>query len=386
MKQVYLDNSATTPIEPEVLNEMIPFLSETYGNPSSIHSAGRKARVALDDARFRLANVLGAKEYEIYFTSGGTESDNLAMCGVLRKTDKHKRILTTNVEHSAIVQTGAFLQNEGAEVVFLPVSSNGKLSPETLENALKEKETALVSVIFVNNEIGTINDIKTLSEISHKNGACFHTDAVQAFGKLKFDVKELGIDLLSLSGHKIYAPKGIGALYVKKEIDFDSCQKGGGQERGKRSGTENVAGAVALARAAELCIENYEIERKRITYLRDKLETSLLERIEGARINGSKKDRLYSILNISFKGIPGESLIMSLDLAGICASAGSACSSGSLSASHVLKAVGLNDEEAKSSIRFSLGRKNTEEEIDYVIEQVSILIERLRAFCLDSSQ
>ncbi|KAA3598389.1 MAG: cysteine desulfurase [Calditrichaeota bacterium] len=380
MKQVYLDNSATTPIDSQVLEAMLPFLSEVYGNPSSIHSVGRKARVALDDARFRLAKTLGAKEYEIYFTSGGTESDNIAMCGVLRKTDRNKRILTTNVEHSAILQTGGFLENEGAEVVFLPVSEDGKLSPETLENALKEKETALVSAIFVNNEIGTINDIKTLTDITHKYGACFHTDAVQAFGKIQFDVKELGVDLLSISGHKIYAPKGIGALYVKKEIDFDSCQKGGGQERGKRSGTENVAGSVALARAAELCLENYDEERKRITYLRDKLETSLLEKIEGARINGSKDDRLYSILNISFTGIPGESLIMSLDLSGICASAGSACASGSLSASPVLKAVGLSDEEARSAIRFSIGRKNTEEEIDYVIEQVPILIERLRAF------
>ncbi|MCC7431256.1 cysteine desulfurase [bacterium] len=379
MKPIYLDYSATTPVAPEVFETMLPHLRENFGNPSSIHQIGRKARVSLDDARFRLAKVLGAKEYEIYFTSGGTEADNLALCGVLKNTKKRKRLLTTSVEHAAIKQTGNFLGENNVEVVFLPVNSEGFLLPETLENALAE-ETALVSLIYVNNEIGTINDIKILTEIAHKNGALVHTDAVQAFGKIKIDVNELGIDLLSVSAHKIYAPKGTGALYVKKEVDFDSHLKGGSQERGKRGGTENIAGIVAFAKAAELCAEHLEEEAVRIGKLRDKLQNGLIEKIDGIRVNGSQTQRLFSILNVSFTQVPSESLIVSLDLAGICVSAGSACSSGSINASPVLLAIGVSEAEAKSAIRFSLGRYTTEEEIDFVLEEIPKIINRLRFF------
>ncbi|MGN9160101.1 MULTISPECIES: cysteine desulfurase NifS [unclassified Clostridium] len=377
-KTVYMDYAATTYTKPEVLEDMIPYFTEFYGNPSSIYSISRETKKAIDKARNRIAKAINADPAEIYFTGGGSEADNWAIKGIaLANKNKGNHIITTKIEHHAVLHTCEYLEKQGFEVTYLDVDEEGSIRLEELKNAIKPS-TILVTIMTANNEIGTVQPIKEIGAICKERKVFFHTDAVQAIGHIDMDVKNMDIDALSLSGHKIYGPKGVGVLYLRKGIKIHNLVHGGAQERNRRAGTENVAGIVGLGKAIELAMENLTEEKERLTYLRDKLIKGLLE-IPYSKLNGSVGDRrLPGNVNISFEFIEGESVLLMLDAKGICASSGSACTSGSLDPSHVLLAIGLPHEVAHGSLRLTMGAKTTEEEVDYVIETVPAIVQRLR--------
>lgn len=377
-KQVYMDHAATTYTKKEVLDEMIPYFTECFGNPSSIYSLSRGTKKAIDKARERVAKCINADEREIYFTGGGSEADNWAIKGIAYAyKNKGNHIITTKIEHHAVLHTCEFLEKQGFEVTYLDVNEEGFVDLDDFKAAITDK-TILATIMFANNEIGTIEPIKEIGAICREKNIIFHTDAVQAVGHIPVDVKDMNIDLLSMAAHKFYGPKGVGALFVKKGIRVDNLVHGGGQERGRRAGTENIAGIVGLGKALELACENMEEHNNKLRKLRDKLMDGLLK-VPYTRLNGPKgENRLPGNLNICFKFIEGESILLLLDANGISASSGSACTSGSLDPSHVLLAIGLPHEIAHGSLRLSLGDENTEEEVDYVLEVVPKIIQRLR--------
>lgn len=378
MNTIYLDNNATTKTDEEVVKAMMPYLLENYGNPSSIYKIGRENRKAVEESREKIAEILNCKPDEIYFTSGGSESDNTAIRGIAYSyKNKGNHIITSKIEHPAVLETCKQLEKEGFEVSYIGVDENGIINLEELKNAIKPT-TTLITIMFANNEIGTIEPIEEIGKIAKENDIIFHTDAVQAVGSIKIDVKKLDIDSLSLSAHKFYGPKGIGVLYVRKGIKFNKFINGGHQERNKRAGTENVAGIVGLAKAMELAYRDLEDHNKKIKELRDYYVEQIKEKIPCIKINGDMEKRLPGNSNISFRFIEGESLLLNLDLKGICASSGSACTSGSLDPSHVLLAIGLPHEIAHGSLRISIGKYNTKEEIDYVVENLVEVVSRLR--------
>ncbi|MDN5327187.1 MAG: cysteine desulfurase [Moorella sp. (in: firmicutes)] len=380
MRRVYLDHSATTPVRPEVLEAMLPFLKdEAFGNPSTVYSYGREAKKALEEAREKVANLIGARPEEIFFTSGGTEADNLALIGTAAANEKKGRhIITSSIEHHAVLHTAQYLLRHGFKVTFLPVTPEGLVRVEDVEKAITD-ETILISVMHVNNEVGTIQPIKEIGKLARERGIVFHTDAVQSVGKLPVNVDDLGVDLLSASGHKIYGPKGIGCLYIRKGTKINPILYGGAQERKRRPGTENMPGIVGFGRAAELAGQELESEMERLQALRDKLIDGILTRIEDVQLNGDPRQRVATNANFSFRYVEGESMLLSLDMKGICASSGSACTSGSLDPSHVLLAMGIPHEVAHGSVRMTLGRDNTEEDIDYVLEVMPEIVARLRS-------
>ena len=375
---VYADNAATTPVSQTVLNAMLPYYTEKYGNPSSLYAVGREAKKALEEARENVANHLGALPNEIFFTSGGSEADNWAIKGVAHELAKKgkKHIISSKFEHHAVLHTTEALEKEGFEVTYLEVYENGIVKPEDVEKAIRE-DTALVTIMYANNEIGTIQPISEIGAICKKHGVLFHTDAVQAVGNVKINVKEENIDLLSLSGHKLHAPKGVGALYVRRGIRLPNLISGGAQERGKRAGTENVAGIVALSVAMDEAYANLDERNARLIRMRDRL-IERASKIERSRLNGDAVKRLPGNFNMCFEGIEGESLLLKLDFAGICASSGSACTSGSLDPSHVLLAIGLPHEIAHGSLRISFSDQNTEEDVDYILEVLPGIVSYLR--------
>ncbi len=376
---VYLDYNATTPLDSRVKEKMSPYLEEIYSNPSSVYKFAKSSRRAIEEARQKVASLLGAKSSEIIFTSSGTESNNTVIKGLaLIPGNKRKHIITSKVEHHAILSPCKFLERMGFEVTYLNVDEYGVVDTDELKRSLRN-DTLLVSIMYANNEVGTIQPIKKIAEIVHTKGAFFHTDAVQAVGKLPLDVKELGVDFLSLSAHKFYGPKGIGALYVREGVKFEPLLHGGHHERNRRASTENVAGIVGLGEAAVIAKKEMFEEEKKIRYLRDKLEKGILEKIPEVRLNGHPQKRLYNTLNVCIKYIEGESILVNLDFEGICASSGSACSSGSLEPSHVLLAMGIPHEIAHGSLRFSLGKYNTESDIDKVLDVLPPIVEKLRS-------
>lgn len=376
---IYVDNSATTPISKEVLDAMMPWLTEGYGNASSIYSKGREAGWALKGAREQIASILGAQPNEIYFTSGGSESDNWAIKGAAATMAKRgkKHIITSAFEHHAVLHSCAALEKQGFEVTYVPVHENGIVRVEDIEAAIRP-DTGLVTIMYANNEIGTVQPIKEIGALCRKHKIWFHTDAVQAFGHVPINVEEQNIDMLSVSGHKIHAQKGVGLLYVKRGVVLPNLIDGGAQERGKRAGTENIAGIVGLAKAMEIASQNIEERGERTRVLRDKLIDNILK-IDRTRLNGDREQRLPGNVNISIEGIEGESLLLSLDMYGICASSGSACTSGSLDPSHVLLAIGLCHEVAHGSLRISLSDENTMEDVDRILEVLPGIVERLRS-------
>lgn len=375
---VYADNSATTRVCDEAVSAMLPFFTEEYGNPSSIYPFASESKKALEGARKTVAEVLGAFPEEIIFTGGGTEADNHAICGVARaNVKKGKHIVTSAIEHHAVLHTFERLKREGFEVTYLPVDGNGTVTPEALRAAMKPG-TTLVSVMAANNEIGTLQPIAELASVAHEFGAVFHTDAVQAAGHVAIDVHGMGIDMLSLSGHKFNGPKGVGVLYVKKGTSAQRFMEGGGQEKGRRSGTENVAGIVGMAKALEISASHMAEETERLTRLRKRLEEGILA-IPFTRLTGHPEDRLPGLCSCVIQYIEGESLVLMLGLSGICASTGSACSTGSLDPSHVLMAIGLPHEVAHGSLRLSLGRYSTDGDVDYILEKLPAIVKTLRA-------
>ncbi|OXT06026.1 cysteine desulfurase NifS [Thermoanaerobacterium thermosaccharolyticum] len=377
MNRIYLDNAATTPMKPEVLNSMMPFFDNRFGNPSSLYSYGQEAKKAIEEARDRVAAAIGANADEIFFTSGGTESDNWALIGAAYALkNKGNHIITTSIEHHAVLHTCQYLEKQGFEITYLPVDEYGLVDPNDLKEAIKDN-TILVSIMYANNEIGTIEPIEELAKVAHEKGVLFHTDAVQAVGNVPIDLKKLDIDMLSISAHKIYGPKGVGALYIKKGVRIDSLIHGGAQERNRRAGTENVAGIVGFGTAIELITKNIDEHIKKLTRLRDKLIDGILK-IPYTRLNGHPNKRLPGNVNVSFEFVDGESLILSLDMEGICVSSGSACTAGSIDPSHVLLAIGLPEEIAHGSLRLTIGEENTEEEIDTVINKLPKIVDRLR--------
>lgn len=376
---VYLDHAATTYVKPEVFEAMKPYFFKEYGNPSSIYSIGRSNRKALEDARISVAKSIGAAEpSEIYFTGSGTEADNWAIKGtVLALKKKGKHIITSNIEHPAVLATCEFLQKHGYEITHIKVDSEGLINPEDVNSAIRP-DTVLVTIMMANNEIGTIEPIKEIAKVCKKHGVLFHTDAVQAAGNIPIDVKDLGADLLTVSGHKFYGPKGIGMLYIRKGVKIENFVHGGHQERNKRAGTENVPGIVGFAKALELANINMEAHAKKLSNLRNKALKGITERIPHVRVNGSMEKRLPGNLNISFRFVEGESVLLMLDMKGIKASSGSACTSGSLDPSHVLLAIGLPHEIAHGSLRISFGEINTEDEVDFVVDSLYEIITKLR--------
>ena len=379
MKTTYMDYSATTYVKPEVLDAMMPFFTEKFGNPSSFYGISRETKMAVDNARAQVAKAINCDPNEVYFTGGGSEADNWAIKGIATAhMKKGNHIITTKIEHHAVLHTCEFLEKFGFEVTYLDVNEEGFVDLKQLEEAITDK-TILVSIMFANNEIGTIQPIKEIGALCREKKVLFHTDAVQAVGSVPVDVKEMNIDLLSLAGHKLYGPKGIGALYIRRGVRIDNLIHGGGQERGRRAGTENLPGVVGLGKAIEIATENIEENRARLTVLRDKLIDGILERIPYARLNGPRGDkRLPGNSNISFEFIEGESILLSLDFEGICASSGSACTSGSLDPSHVLLAIGLPHEKAHGSLRTTLGAASTEEDVEKLLNELPPIIERLR--------
>ncbi len=374
---IYLDHAATTPLDPRVLEAMLPYLSERFGNPSSIHRLGREARQALDEAREVVAGVLNASPQEIIFTSSGTEADNLALKGVAQALfleGKGNHIITSAIEHHAVLHTCDDLERFGFQVTRLPVDGYGLVHPEALAEAIRPG-TILVSIMYANNEVGTIEPIPELAEVAHRHGIYFHTDAVQAAGALSLDVETLGVDLLSLSAHKFYGPRGVGVLYVRRGVPLLPQMHGGGQERGRRSGTENVAGIVGLAIALRLAQEEREAYNAHCLRLRDRLIAGILERIPSARLNGHPTRRLPNNAHFCFEHVDGESILVGLDQQGICASGGSACTAGALEPSHVLIAMGVPPEVARGAVRFTVGRQNTPEQIERVLDLLPRIIE-----------
>ncbi|QSQ10009.1 Cysteine desulfurase IscS [Koleobacter methoxysyntrophicus] len=377
-KRIYVDHAATTPIRSEVLEEMMPYLTERFGNPSSIYSYGREAKKAIEEAREKVAKAIGADPLEIYFTGSGTEADNWAIIGTaFANRNKGNHIITSSIEHHAVLHTCEYLEKQGFSVTYLPVDEFGMVKLETLKKSINDR-TILVTIMHANNEIGTIQPIKEIGEFLKEKDITFHTDAVQTVGKIPVNVKGLKVDMLSLSAHKIYGPKGIGALYIRKGIKIHPYIHGGAQERKRRAGTENVAGIVGLGKAIELAISNMEGQREYLTSLRDKLIKGIQEKIPYVRINGHPTQRLPHNVNMCFEFIEGESLLLNLDMKGICASSGSACTSGSLEPSHVLLAIGLPHEIAHGSLRLTLGKDNTQEDIDYILEVLPQIVNKLR--------
>ena len=377
--RVYLDHSATTPVDPEVAALMMTYYTEKYGNPSSVHSFGREAKQALEQARSQVAELIGATPQEVTFTSGGTEADNLAILGTaeaLRKKGKH--IITSCIEHHAVLETCEYLGKNGFDLTVIPVNEEGILLVEDVKKAIRP-DTILISVMHANNEVGSIQPIAEIGKLAKEHGITFHVDAVQSLGKIPINVVEMNVDLLTISSHKIYGPKGVGALYIRKGVRIVPLVHGGGQEKRRRSGTENTPGIIGFGKACVLAGQRMADDAKHQTQLRDKLMNGILERIEFVKVNGPLGEkRLPNNVNVSIRYVEGESLLLSLDMLGIAASSGSACTSGSLDPSHVLLAMGLIHEIAHGSLRFSLGRQNTEAEIDYLLEQLPKIVERLR--------
>lgn len=379
MKRIYFDHSATTPVDREVAEVMLEYMTDKFGNPSSVHSFGRETRKAVEEAREKVAALINATPNEIFFTSGGTEGDNLALKGVAfanRKKGNH--IITTAIEHHAILHTCEYLEKQGFTVTYLPVDENAMVRMEDLKNAITDK-TILISIMFANNEVGTIQPIKEIGQLAKEKGIYFHTDAVQAAGNYPIDVKELNIDLLTMSGHKFHASKGIGALYIRRGVRIEEIQHGGGHERNLRAGTENVPGIVGLGKAAEIASRDMAKKITHIKGLRDKVITTIMDKIPHIKLNGHPESRMPGNVNFSFLYIEGESLLLNLDMKGIAASSGSACTSGSLDPSHVLLAMGLTHEVAHGSLRVSLGRGNTEEEINYFLDILPEIVAKLRS-------
>lgn len=378
-KVIYADNAATTSVSPAVLDAMLPFYKEFYGNPSSLYSIGNAAKQPMEEARATVAKCLGALPTEIFFTSGGSESDNWAIKGAAHKLMKQGKnhIITTKFEHHAVLHTCAALEKEGFTVTYLDVHENGVVVPEEVEAAITDK-TALVTIMYANNEIGTIQPIPEIGAICKKHGVLFHTDAVQAVGNVPIDVKAQNIDMLSLSGHKLHAPKGVGALYVRRGLILPNLIDGGAQERNRRAGTENVAGIVGLGKAMEIAVATMEEKNAKLRRMQDKLINEILK-IDRSRLNGDRVKRLPGNISFCFEGIEGESLLLMLDMKGVCASSGSACTSGSLDPSHVLLSIGLPHEVAHGSLRLSFSDVNEESDVDYIIEVLPQIVERLRA-------
>lgn len=377
---VYMDHAATTFTKPEVAEAMLPFLKEHFGNPSSLYSIGREGKEATEASREKVAKALGAKAEEIYFTSGGTESDNWAVKGTAFAKKKHgKHIITTPIEHHAVLYPCEYLETQGFEVTYLPVDEYGLVDPSDVEAAIRQ-DTILISVMYANNEIGTIEPVQEIGEVAKEHNISFHTDAVQVIGTVPLDMKNThkNVDMLSLSSHKFYGPKGTGVLYLREGTEIDNFMHGGAQERGKRAGTENVAGIVGMGRAIELATSNVEAHSQKIKKMRDRLLSGIME-IPNIRFNGHPEKRLSGNINVSFEYIEGESLLLMLDQMGVCCSTGSACSSGSLDPSHVLRAIGVPPEIAQGSLRLTLGDANSEEDIDYVLKVLPETVERLRS-------
>jgi cysteine desulfurase len=379
MARIYLDFAATTPVHPDVLAAMLPYFTEAFGNPSSIHACGQEVKGAVEEARTNVAALIGASDEEIYFTSGGTEADNFALEGVAFASEKKgNHIITTAIEHHAVLETCHFLEKRGFNITYLPVDRYGMVDPDSVRKAITAK-TILISVMHANNEVGTIQPLEEIGRIAREAGVYFHTDAVQTVGHLPVAVNGLGVDLLSMSSHKLYGPKGIGALYVRKGTKLVSFMHGGGQEERRRAGTENVPGIVGFGKAAEIARQGIDREVVQLTRLRDKLIKGLLERIDHTHLNGHPSKRLPNNVNISIGFVEGESMCLNLDLEGICASTGSACSSGSLEASHVLLAMKIPHEQAHGSLRFTMGKWTIEEDIERVLDVLPGIVAKLRA-------
>ena len=378
MRRVYFDNNASTPVDREVLETMLPYFAENFGNASSIHSPGQQARKAVEHAREQVAALVGARAGEITFTSGGTESDNLAIRGILfadERTEKH--VITTQIEHSAVLQTCRALEERGVEVTYLPVNSDGLVDPADVRKALRP-ETVLITVMHANNELGCVEPVEEIGRIAAEADVYFHVDGVQSAGKIPIHVETLGADLLAISAHKIYGPKGVGALFIRKGTRLKPIMFGGKDTRVHRPGTENVAGIVGLGKAAELALKKLQAEAARLSALRDRLEKGLLEKIPSSRVNGAHAPRTPNTANLSFSYIEGESLVIALDLKGLACSTGAACSSGAIEPSHVLTAIGLPAEQARGSMRFSLGRLNTDEDVDFALKVIPEAVQQLR--------
>ncbi len=374
---IYLDNAATTKVKEDVLKNMIPFFSEGYGNPSSIYSIGRSSKRAIENAREEVARLIGSDKKEIYFTAGGSESDNMAIKGfAYANKDKGNHIITSKIEHHAVLETCEFLKTQGFDITYLNVDENGVVNLEELERSISDK-TILISIMFANNEIGTIEPIEKIAKIAHNRNIIFHTDAVQAVGNVSINVREMGIDMLSMSGHKIYGPKGTGALYVKEGVKLVKFMNGGGQEKNKRAGTENVAGIVGIGKACELSYKNIDEHIKKLSFLRDYYEQEIKKYIDNIKINGDIGNRLPGNSNISFKGVEGSTLLLELDNRGICASSASACSSGDTKPSHVLISIGLKEEWSKGALRVTFGEFNNKDEIDFVISELRKIINKI---------
>lgn len=379
MNRIYFDHNATTPVLDEVFEAMVPFLKDQWGNPSSIHWAGRGTRKSVEDARERVCSLLNCAPLELIFTSSGTEGDNHAIKGLAyAQKNKGNHIITTKVEHPAVLSTCKHLQKEGFEVTYLDVDKDGLIDLDELQKAITPK-TILISIMFANNETGVLFPIKEIGKIAKEKGVAFHTDAVQAAGKIKIDVADLNVDLLTISGHKLYGPKGVGALYIKRGTRLVPIIHGGHQERNRRGGTENVPGIVAMGKAAEIAMRDMDKETEHLQALKERLEKGMIERIPHIKVNGHPDKRLPNTSNISFEFVEGESLLLNLDMKGIAASSGSACTSGSLEPSHVLVSMGLTHELSHGSVRFSLGKSNTVEEIDYLLEIMPPIVERMRS-------
>ena len=378
MQIKYFDNAATTRVKKEVLEEMLPYFNEKYGNPSSLYSIGRVSKKAIEESRKKVANLINCNPNEIYFTGCGSESDNTIIKGIAntyRKKGRH--IITSQIEHPAVLHTCQALEKQGFEVTYLKVNKEGFINIEELRNSIRN-DTILISIMFANNEIGSIQPIEMISKIARMYNIVFHTDAVQACGNIPIDVKRMGIDSLSLSGHKLYAPKGIGALYVRNGIEFEKFMDGGHQEKNKRAGTENVAGIVGLVKACEIANIHLKEHMQHLKELRDYFILQVEEKIEGAVLNGGIENRLPGNANFAFPSVDGEALLLNLDAKGICASAGSACTSGSSAPSHVLSSIGLSDELARSSLRVTFGEDNTKEDVDYLVENLCEIVQKLR--------
>jgi cysteine desulfurase len=383
MPRIYLDNNATTPVAPEVADAMLQYLREDFGNASSVHWYGQRARDAVEQAREQVAGLIGADPKEIIFTSGGTESDNMSLFGVVAASRSKSssgaiHVITTAIEHPAVLYAARELESRGVSVTYLPAGRGGVIDAEAVAGAMRP-ETVLITVMLANNEVGTLQPVAEIGRLAREHGIALHTDAVQAVGKVPVDVNSLGVDLLSLSAHKLYGPKGVGALYVRKGTRLEPLMRGGHDERDRRPGTENVPGIVGLGKASELAAQQLEEDAQHIRVLRDRLQSGILERIEGATVNGDAVHRQPNTLNVSFDGLKGESMVMALDLEGVACSTGSACSSGSTEPSHVLTAMGIAKEAARSSLRLSLGRYNTEADVDVALEAIVRVVERLRA-------
>ena len=379
MKRIYLDYAATTPVHPDVLKVMLPYFDEGFGNPSSIHTCGQEARGAVERARANVAHIIGAGEEEICFTSGGTEADNFALEGVaLANEKKGNHIITTVIEHHAILETGKFLEKRGLKITDLPVDKYGMVAPDDVRKAITP-QTILVSVMHANNEIGTIQPLAEIGRIAHEAGVCFHTDAVQTVGHVPVDVNALGVDLLSMSAHKLYGPKGIGALYIRKGTSIAPFMHGGGQERSRRAGTENVPGIVGFGKAAEIARQEMTEEAAQLIVLRDEFIAELQKRIDDIHLNGHPVKRLPNNVNVSISFVEGEAMLLNLDMQGICASTGSACTSGNLEPSHVLLATGCSHEQAHGSLRFTLGKWTTGVDMEKVLHILPPIVKKLRA-------